>query len=430
MRKKIVITLSVFVSLLLILFFIFVNEMVISIRLNELKTYLQDLDKNEGGVDHIALIATYEIHKKIYEERITQDTADSIEQKVNSLSLPVKTNGPLSRDLNSVLAFPAVQMININRKILGKPPVKYTSDNSDEFKDLDQAYYDERNFLFKRAISQYDKALLNKNLSSTLKASILLRQGYCYALAGINDKAMHNYITIITEYSNESSAITASILVRYLEGFNLARERVLSGETDPVLKSQKLVSLLAYEQALKIINDTEQKVGPKDLPRILYFKARCYSGLGQPEKAVENYLKVITSNPDSPYAKFSNRKLFLIGTSAGGSNTILETSKLINKKLEDPVLDQMIEDRKDTAVTDITIHTPITLHVPGSFAEKVRKMTAETVPVKDIFLVINTSDGNTFKGKLIEKTDNVISIETSIGRIDVKKDKITKVIEK
>jgi tetratricopeptide (TPR) repeat protein len=396
---------------------------------NELKTYLQNLDNNESSIDHITLIATYEIHKKIYEERITQDTADSIEQKVNSLSVREKTDSEFTRDIYSIIALPAVGMINFNRKILGKPSVFYKSSKNDEYLHLDRAYYYERNFFFKEAIKEYDSVLLNKNLSSTMKAGILLRQGYCYALAGNHDKAKFNYNTIITGYENESSAITASILVRYLEGFNLARDKVLSDKSDPVLKSQKLVSLLAYEKALDIINAAELKSDIRDLPRILYFKARCFSGLGQPEKAVENYLKVITSNPDSPYAKFSNRKLFLIGTAAGGNNTILETSRLINKKLKDPVFSQMLEDQKDAPLAGISPDNVITLTVPDSLKDKVKKITTENAAANDIFLVIFTSDGNTFKGMLIEENKDYISIESSIGRIDVKKDKITKVIE-
>jgi tetratricopeptide (TPR) repeat protein len=429
-KRKPVIFFSVILSLLLISFLFFINKMVISIQLNELKTYLENLDYNEGSIDSISLIATYEIHKKIYEERITQDNADSIEQKLNSMSLPVKEDEALSFDLYRIFAFPAVGMINLNRKILGKPPVRYMSGNNDELKHLDLAYYNERNFLFKRAIKEYDNVLQYKNLGSTLKAGILLRQGYCYALAGDNEKAKYNYNTIITEYGNENSAITASILIRYLEGFNLARERVLFNESDPLLKSQKLVNLLAYEKALDIINSTELKSGSKDLPRLLYFKARCYSGLGQPEKAVESYLKVITSTPDSPYAKFSNRKLFLIGTSAGGNNSILETSMRINKKLDDPVLSRMIEDQKSVQSAVIPPENIFTPAVPESLKGKVEKMTMESAPAKIDFLEIHTSDGSIFKGKLIEENSTHISLDSSIGRIDVKRDKITKVIKK
>ena len=429
MKKKFFLILSLTASLLVVVYLYMINQMVISIRLNELKIYLQEFDKSEGSVDHIALIATYEINKKIYEERISQDKADEIEQKINSLSLTVNSDEEMTSDKFHIFFYPALGLININRLILGKSPVKSLHASGDQFKDLDAAYYFEKNFLFKQAIAQYDKALLNKNLSSTLKSSILLRQGYCYALDGADDRAMNNYNIIIKDYSYESSAITASILAQYLEGFSQARNMILNGKSDPVLKSQKLVNLLAYEQALKIINAAELKSGSKDLPRILYYKARCYSGLGQPEKAVENYLKVITSTPDSPYAKFSNRKLFMIGTSIGGDNAILETSKLLNTRFDDPVLSRMIEDKKDDAASGIRIQNTIKISVPDVLKMKVGKMTMKSETVKDIFLVILTSDGNTFKGKLIEKNAEYISLETSIGRIDVKRDKITKVIE-
>ena len=430
MKNKIFIVLSLAGSLLIVIYLYMINHMVISIRLNELRFYLLELDRSEGSVDHISLIATYEINKKIYEERISQDKADEIEQKINSLSLPVNRGEESTSNIFDIFPYPALGLININRMILGKSPVQYQSAPGDELKDIDKAYYFEKNFLFKPAIAQYGKALLNKHLSSTLKASILLRQGYCYALDGDDERAMNNYNIIITDYSYESSAITASILAKYLEGFSLARNMVLNGKSDPVLKSQKLVNLLAYEQALKIINAVELKSGFKDLPRILYFKARCYSGLGQPEKAVENYLKVITSTPDSPYAKFSNRKLFMIGTSIGGDNAVLETSKLINNRIEDPVLSRMIEDKKDAALSGNNINNSINISVPEILRVKVDKLTAKSEPEKDVFLVILTSDGNTFKGRLIEKNSEHISLETIIGRIDVKNEKITKIIER
>jgi len=420
----------VFIPMLIAGYLFFVNKIVISIRLNELKTYLQETDKNEGGIDHIALIATYEIHKKIYEERISQDDADTAENKISSLSLPIRHAPEESGDISSAIKLPALYIINFNRKVLGKPPVNFHRSNDSEFKVLDEAYYYERNFMFKHAIARYDKALESRNFSSSYRSSILLRQGYCYALTEDHNMAMKNYNTIIKDYSQESSAITASILIRYLEGFSLARERVLTGESDPVLKSRKLVSLLAYKQALKIIEDFENKASQSELPSIQYFKARCYSGLGEPQKAVENYLKVITSAPASPYAKYSNRKIYMIGKSAGGDNKIVELSKNINSRLNDPVLTEFITTEKDTCSNEIPIASDvITVNIPDGLKNKVQKLTSTGVQKTETLLIITTSDGNRFIGRLIEKNIDYISLETSIGRIDVKRDKITKVTE-
>jgi hypothetical protein len=46
---------------------------------------------------------------------------------------------------------------------------------------------------------------------------------------------------------------------------------------------------------------------------------------------VENYLKVVTTSPDSPYAKYSNRKIYMIGKAAGGDNKIVELSEILIK---------------------------------------------------------------------------------------------------
>lgn len=427
-KKNIVSVLSVIIFLLIIGFLYLVNEIVISIRFNNLKIYLQDLDKSEGDIDHIALIATYEIHKKIYEERITQDTADSIEQKITSLSLTLKTDMSPYSNKFGILAFPAVQIINFNRKILGKQPLSYEMNDNEDFKDLDQAYYYERNFLFKRAIALYDKALVKK-LSDTLKAGILLRQGYCYALTGFPDRALYNYKTVISDYGQESSAITASVLLKYLEGFKAAREKVLFDKSDPLLKGQKLVNLLAYNDALDIINKAETKADPRELPRIKYFKARCYTGLGQPGKALENYFEAVTLNPYSPYAKYSNRKLYLMGTLAGGKNKILEISKQINKKLNDPVLNKMIEDQEEISSAGMTVKDAINLEVPEILKSKVENFIIDKPYAAGALLKIVTGDGNTFKGQLIQEDKEYISIQTSIGKIDVKKIEIIKVTE-
>ena len=298
--------------------------------------------------------------------------------------------------------------------------------------DLDLAYYYERNFLFSRAIAQYDNTLKNRNIDSSLRASILLHQGYCYALAGSNDKAMYNYSTIINKYGNENSAITAAILSRYLEGFKLARERVLSSKADPILRSQDLVSLLAYEQALKILEDEEVRADPGDIARIRYFKARCFTGIGKPEKAVENYLQVIASSPYSQYAKYSNRKLFLIGSRAGGENNIIKISEQLNNKLKDPVLTEMIQNQKDNPEPAIDVNKLEKINISKNLLEKVEKFTEDKEKSAAIskFYVIQTSDGNTFKGTLIEQNEKEIALQTSIGRINVKRDKITSITVK
>ena len=247
-----------------------------------------------------------------------------------------------------------------------------------------------------------------------------------------NAKAINNYSIIINKYGNENSAVTAAILSRYLDGFNVAREKVLNSSADPLERSQDLVNLLSYKQALSILEEEEKKAGESDIPRIKYFKARCLTGIGQPEKAAENYLQVIMSSPSSQYARYSNRKLFMIGTRAGGDNNITKLSEKLNTKLKDPVLAEMIKDFKDNPEPEIDIQNFEKIDIPEELSIKTEKFAEESKDSKKIsnYITIVTSDGNTFKGTLIEQNDNEIALQTSIGRINVKRDKITNITAK
>jgi len=417
---------AVIISCLLIsAYLVFINDIAISIRLIELTTSLQDLDRTERSIDHIGLIATYELNKKMYENRLTQELADALEHTINSLMIKEKKNPGIMRTKYGIISLPAIGLMNFNRKILGKKPLRYSRDQDTALVDLDIAYYLERNYLFERAITLYEKTLEDRKISNTLRASILLHQGYCYALSGFNDKARKNYLEIGDKYPLESSAVTAAILLRYLEGFQTARERILSSHADPVSISQNLVNLLAYKQALQILQEAEAKANPNDIPRIKYYMARCFTGMGEPEKAAENYIQIITSSPASEYARYSNRKLFLIGSRSSDKN-IIKISEQLNSKINDPVLSQMIHDQEDIeySVPEVLVK----VNLPQKITENVDKFAkgVETIPPAAAKLLIITSDGNTFKGTLIEQTDTEVSIQTSIGRINVKKNKITK----
>ena len=427
MKKNLLKILSLAVSLSVLVFLFFLNEITISIRMNELKNYLQDLDFNEGSIDHISLIATYDVNKKIYENRITQDAADSIEYRISSLQISQARRNTERK--YAVLYYPALHIINLNRKILGKPSIKYSDDIDDYYSELDQAYYYERNYLFKKAIPLYDRILDRKNLNSSIRASILLRKGYCYALSGFDDNAQENYHRVISEYGHEGSAVTATVLLSYLKGFSQARERVLSGDADSLVKSRKLVSLLAYEKALDVLNRASRNVPAGDLAQIEYFKARSYRGMGNNEMAVESFLKVITSNPDSVYARHSNRQLYIIGTNMGSNNSIRKISEKINLKLKDPVFEQMSENRGASVSAANMVIDTVNVTLTENILERVSGIKLKSDEIKYTYVTITTKDGNRFIGKLLGSSDNRISIETIIGRVDIKKETIVEIVE-
>lgn len=438
MKKTIVIPVLVFVVMLVTGFLFFLNELVISIRLNELKSTLQQQNRSENSMDHIELVATYLINKDIYDKKISQEKADSLESKVMSLSRGEDSGSSRAYPYKyRFFSYPAISLINFNRKIIGKVPLRFlSSQESDYIRDLDLAYYYERNFQFPSSIKLYDK-VLKADIDNSLRASIMLHQGYCYALSGSNEMALDNYSRIINDYGNENSAVTAAILSTYQKGFILARKKVLSSTDDPVKRSESLVSLLAYEQALDILEQAEQEAGEKDLLRIRYFKARCFAGMGDTEEAVNSYLNVIETDPTSEYAKYSNRKLFIVGTRVSGENRITKISEEINSKLKDPILSEMVEDYKEDrksfvkAVDSEVIPAIEKITIPEQVVEKIEEAALEKKKEKEKkqSCLIVTNDGNSFKGIVIGEKETELLLQTSIGIIHVKKDKIKSITE-
>ena len=186
MKKINILAAAICIAVVITAFLLLVNDVVISIRLNELRENLLEQNRAESSMDHIALVAIYRINKNIYEKKISQENADALEIKINSL-VRNEQNGqtavyPVKYD---IISRPALGFINFNRMIIGKPSLKYHRPLNQNFSDLDTAYFYERNYLFGRAIEQYDKVLATVNMDNSLRASILLHQGYCYALAGI-----------------------------------------------------------------------------------------------------------------------------------------------------------------------------------------------------------------------------------------------------
>lgn len=425
MRKKGLFLLLGTLAIGSVTFLILLNDIIISVRLNEFKTTLQKIDHDESSMDKVEMLATYEINKKLFEKRMSRNMADSIEQKILSYSSQRKNYKNINHKYE-ILALPALAVINFNRMVIGKPSLKNRYGSGDNFRELDIAYYYERNYLFEKALTFYQKIVRKKDLNSSMKARILLHMGYCYALVGKTGKARKTYQRIIKDFSQEKVSITAIVLLEYLEGFRLARERVLRGTSSSISKGKDLVNLLAFDQALRILKKAEKDADRENLAAIKYFQARCYSGLGNRKKAAENYLTIITETPASRYAKYSNRKLFSMGRRQGGDNRLIKLSKKLNQRLNDPVLTVIIKKEKINPELPDGIKSNMLEDLSPEIIEKAETLTAPKTEKKEskVLLIIKTNDGNTFRGIFIEENDKTISIETSIGIINVKKERI------
>ena len=127
-----------------------------SIRIGELKSSLSKLNKDEGSIDHIGLIAKNNLNMKVYEKHISQEGADKTNCQIYQLSSIKELSSVLDRVKYTYLSIPPRWIINFNRYTLSKPPreTDYKEDRGSA--ELDVANFNERNNHFKRAAYAYD----------------------------------------------------------------------------------------------------------------------------------------------------------------------------------------------------------------------------------------------------------------------------------
>nr|HPO49150.1 tetratricopeptide repeat protein [Spirochaetota bacterium] len=205
MRNKIIFAFLIIFSTLFFIFAFLLNARMISTRFLELSTLFFSINDEESGRDYLNLVATYGLHKKLYENVIDENNF-SLEELKTSLILS-ENRKKFDKNIN-FLNFPALSIINGLRFLIGKPKIEKIID-SDFNDDLDLAYFFERQKQYKRSLALYDEILKKIKNDNKRKAIILLHEGYCYSIMGEYARAKEKYIEVINIDKNTSMAITA-----------------------------------------------------------------------------------------------------------------------------------------------------------------------------------------------------------------------------
>lgn len=284
--------------------------------------------------------------------------------------------------------------------------------------------------MFKKAIEGYTDILKNNRYNPAIKGSIMLHKGYCLALHGKISDAKKIYLTIIDLFHGDSAAITASVLLSYLNYSTIEKDKLLNSAVSQIDKAEKLYNLLIFKESLKIIQILEKNPQYKNTPRFLILRALCYNSVGNPEKASNIFLDLIERNPSSKYARFANRRLFLIGIRAG-DDSFIKTVKRLNIYLKDPILENMINVEKFSSADTDNLSENVSIRLPSGRLKKIENKLA--VKEKSFYgksVIVKTKGGDTLIGEVIEDTDRMITLQTKIGKIKIEKAEINSIREK
>jgi len=282
------------------------NDVNIQIRMREMKFFLHESNRTDNSIDHIGLVMKYRLHRDIYENRITTEEMNLIEVRVNAILSGMELEKKTLDGRYRYASVPVIHVINFIRYLIGMPRLR-RGRISDESGDIDIAYYYERNKLYHRAIEEYNRILEGGVEDRTLKAGILLHLGYCYSILGDFADAKKFYMSVIKDYGDINVAVTAALLLRYIEGFRSEIEKVVKYR-DSVEKGEKLYKLIAYRESLEVLNRVERSVSAGEKSKIKYFKGRTLEELGDADKAVDIYQEIV----------MVIRNLLMPGTRTGG----------------------------------------------------------------------------------------------------------------
>ena len=316
---------------------------------------------------------------------------------------------------------------------------------------LEAGYYYERNKEYKKAIALYDQILASPVTGRPLKAGVLLHQGFCYSILGEYSKAKIKYLTVIKEYGDISTAVTAAVMLRYLEGFRAEIERVLATEKDSTEKGEKLYKLIAYRESYEVLKRIEGAAPPSEQKKIQFFKGRTLEEIGETGRAVEIYQQIIMDDTGSEYASSANRRIYLVGSVNYEGEKIKELALENNKLINDETIVKMVsEDSRfrrindkakgefperddlsgrgtvgDVSAVEGAVIERMIKQVEEKLSEKKRGTVKSVSPV-EIRLKIYTNDGNIFNGILVRENRDEIVIKSSLGIITISKNRISR----
>lgn len=439
-------------SALMVGFMFFLNNVNVFIRTKELKLYLQRSDKTDNDHSHMALLAKYKIHKQIYEKKISLKDFDLLQMRVNNLFKSSAKTKKIKMAKYEYISKPLVIVINLFRYLIGKNPIKNMSDMKSNVY-LEVAYYYERNSYYKKALLTYDKALDIEKNDRKVISSIILHQGYSHAIIGEYEKAKGKFLTLIRDFDHDEIAIIAATLLRYMEGFKSEVDIIMKTEKDSIEKGEKLYNIIAYKQALKVLKRIEKNVDGRKLARFKYLQGKCLEGLGNKEKAIDNYQYVIQRHQKSRYAKAANRRLYIIGSLMQNGENIKKLAVLNNTLLKDPVMNKMLgETNKLESIKTADEINPVTNYFKDKNIKPEDKILVSNKKITKYVEAINkkldkkddksptkkkgnlvkqrvriyTTDGNVFYGYIKRETGKSLILKTTIGDVEIYKSRILK----
>jgi len=287
---------------------------IIDVRIQELDHTLVRISRQQDLNKSLNMLAKYSIIKR----RMERGYEDAEDYTIESKVMTVIASDFLKDDPRRLSAwnyvYPVVRLgINAIRLVMGKG-IQDDSMKEADNKELEVAYFYERNRRYEKALTIYDSILKAKKHKPEMEAYIILHRGYCLSMMGELKKAQDSYEDIIARFPDSETATVAWKLLEFIntvdDELKTARETTAKG----MEYGKRLYFLMDYKNAITIFSELERSGGQDEkTAEALFLKARCFEELGESPAAIEDYKKVIKNPNAGRWSKEANRRIFMLG---------------------------------------------------------------------------------------------------------------------
>ena len=307
-----------------------------SVQIKSLNYFLKQNDLTQDNVALTRLTLRYIKQKQLYRGEVSHDEFSKEEFFYNQSILP-RPDEIEQPDLSFEERIIAA-LIDQFRKFINKSSMNSNPDNS-YLKILYFAFYYEKTKDYQKAIQLYDK-LFPYPSAENIQGILLLHKAYCLALTENFDTAEKIYLEIIRRFKGTASSVTATSLLNFMKEFNREKDFVIRQHSLDIIKSGKLIDLMNYKQALKILNSI-QSVRANEKALLDYYKGVCLEESGFKIKAIESFMSSIRDDLKSNSAILANRRIFNIAINGEKNGILLPFVRMVGNAQKDQVLKDM-----------------------------------------------------------------------------------------
>jgi hypothetical protein len=308
--------------LLFLLFAIFFNTNLVTVRMSELNYLLEDASGAQEVMNNSSIVGRFELLKRRLEHGESQVDSYALEARIQALTAPRRSPGSDSPAAIAPLVRPLRAFLNGLRFVLGKPPIHPESENA-TLSALEVAYLGERSRSYRLALQEYRGVLPAIPIGTDLRATALLHVAFCESMLNRTVNARAILTDVISENPGKEQSRVAWKLLGFLDLLDEKRSAALRGTTTDLDRARQAYLLVDYSTSIDLL--TGFIITHRNDPRLgeaFYFRGRSHEELGELVPAIDDYRTVISYPAAGTWTREAQRRLFLLGTVYGQGDKV------------------------------------------------------------------------------------------------------------